>query len=58
MSISSLEIEDLRLAKGFLENPGLAVKISHVVGTPIEKGFRFLPDKWKTNAARRDPKVD
>ncbi len=47
MSISSLEIEDLRLAKGFLENPGLAVKISHVVGTPIEKGFRFLPDKWK-----------
>ena len=47
MSISSLEIEDLRLAKGFLENPGLAVKISHVVGTPIEKGFRFLPEKWK-----------
>lgn len=47
MSISSLEIEDLRLAKGFLENPRLAVKISHVVGTPIEKGFRFLPEKWK-----------
>ena len=47
MSISSLEIEDLRLAKGFLENPGLAVKISHVVGTPIEKGFQFLPEKWK-----------
>ena len=47
MSISSLEIQDLRLAKGFLENPGLAVKISHVVGTPIEKGFRLLPEKWK-----------
>ena len=47
MSISSLEIEDLRLAKDLLENPGLAVKISHVVGTPIEKGFRFLPDRWK-----------
>jgi len=47
MSISSLEIQDLRLAKGFLENPGLAVKISHVVGTPIEKGFQFLPKKWK-----------
>jgi hypothetical protein len=47
MSISSLELEDLRLAKGLLENPGLAVKISHVVGTPIEKGFRFLPEKWK-----------
>ena len=47
MSISPLEIEDLRRAKGFLENPGLAVKISHVVGAPIEKGFRFLPEKWK-----------
>lgn len=47
MSISSLEIQDLRLAKGFLENPGLAMKISHVVGTPIEKGFRLLPEKWK-----------
>lgn len=47
MSISSLEIQDLRLAKGYLENPGLAMKISHVVGTPIEKGFRLLPEKWK-----------
>lgn len=47
MSISPQEIEDLRLAKGFLENPGLAVKISHVVGTPIEKGLRLLPEKWK-----------
>ena len=47
MSISSIEIEDLRLAKGFLENPGLAVKISHIAGTPIEKGFQFLPEKWK-----------
>ena len=47
MSISLLEIQDLRLAKGFLENPGFAAKISHVAGTPIEKGFQFLPEKWK-----------
>jgi hypothetical protein len=47
MSISSSEIEELRLAKGSLENPGLAVRISHVVGSPIEKGIRFLPPKWK-----------
>ena len=55
MSISQLDIQDLRLAKGFLENPGLAVKISHVVGAPIEKGLRFLPEKWKpmvVNATR------
>ncbi len=47
MSISASEIEELRLAKGSLENPGLAVKISNVVGSPIEKGIRFLPAKWK-----------
>jgi hypothetical protein len=47
MSISSPETQDLRLAKGFLENPGFAAKISHVVGTPIEKGFELLPKKWK-----------
>jgi hypothetical protein len=47
MSISSPEIQDLRLAKGFLENPGLAAKISHVFGAPIENGFQFLPKTWK-----------
>jgi hypothetical protein len=47
MSMSSPETQDLRLAKGFLENPGFAAKISHIVGTPIEKGFALLPKKWK-----------
>lgn len=51
MNLSPLEIEDLRLAKGFLENPGLAMKISHVVGAPIEKGLRYLPEKWKPTVA-------
>lgn len=44
--MSPQEIEDLRLAKDLLENPGLAAKISNVVGAPIEKGFDLLPKKW------------
>jgi hypothetical protein len=46
MALSSLEIEDLQAAKNLLEHPGLAVKISYVVGSPIEKGFAMLPGKW------------
>jgi len=46
MTLSSPEIEDLRTAKLLLETPGLAAKISNLVGTPIEKGFALLPKKW------------
>jgi hypothetical protein len=46
MILSSPEIEDLRTAKHLLETPGLAAKISNLVGVPIEKGFALLPKKW------------
>ena len=46
MTLSSPEIEDLRTAKLLLETPGLAAKISNLVGAPIEKGFALLPKKW------------
>ena len=46
MTLSSPEIEDLRTAKLLLETPGLAAKISNLVGSPIEKGFALLPKKW------------
>jgi hypothetical protein len=46
MSISKIDREDLRYAQSLLENPGLAAKISNLLGTPIEKGFELLPDKW------------
>jgi hypothetical protein len=46
MTLSSPEIEDLRTAKRLLENPGLAAKISNLVGAPIEKGIALLPKKW------------
>jgi hypothetical protein len=46
MGISEKDMKDLCHAKALLENPGLAAKITHVIGAPIEKGFKLLPEKW------------
>jgi len=46
MALSNDDLEDLRYAKMLLENPGLAIKITNVLGYPIEKGFALLPDKF------------
>jgi hypothetical protein len=46
MPLSDLELQDLRLAKGLFENPGLAARLSDAVGTPIEKGLDLLPKRW------------
>lgn len=43
MSLNPAEIEELRAARKRLEHPGLAIKITHVLGVPIEKGFALLP---------------
>lgn len=46
MTLSSAEIDELRTAKRLLETPGLAARISHLAGAPIERGFAMLPKKW------------
>lgn len=46
MQITSEDLNDLQLAKNILENPSLAAKVTNIIGTPIEKGFALLPDKW------------
>ncbi len=46
MDISPQEVGDLRYAKSLLENPGLAVKITNLLGVPVERGFDMLPKKW------------
>lgn len=48
MSLSTVEIRDLRTAKDILENPGLAAKVSNFVGIPIEQGLKKLPEAWST----------
>lgn len=44
--IDLIDLNDLRKAKILLENPGIAAKITHMLGTPIEKGFEMLPKTW------------
>ncbi|MEM6674255.1 MAG: EcsC family protein [Planctomycetota bacterium] len=56
MELDARDIADLRRAKRVLENPGLAIKLSSLVGTPIEKGIEMLPEGWGdavTEATRR-----
>jgi hypothetical protein len=45
-TLQAKDLQDLRQAKSLLENPGLAVRLANLVGTPIEKGFKLLPQGW------------
>ena len=47
MTLQPKDLADLKKAKALLENPGLAAKITHLLGTPIEKGFALLPPYWR-----------
>lgn len=44
MALSAAEISDLKKAKNLLETPGLAARISDLVGSPIESGLKKLPE--------------
>ena len=46
MTLSYEDQEALRYAKALLENPGLAAKITGLIGMPIEKALKLLPEKW------------
>ncbi|MBT4522087.1 MAG: EcsC family protein [Halieaceae bacterium] len=46
MSLSSIEFKELQAAKILLENPGVAARLTHLIGTPIEKGLDLLPQDW------------
>ena len=48
MALSSFEIDDLRYAKGLLENPGLVARLGDFVGSPIERGLKCLPESLGT----------
>ena len=48
MSLSPAELDELKLAKNLFDNPGLAAKLSNVVGEPIEKGLGLLPKHWNS----------
>jgi hypothetical protein len=46
MEFQQNDLNDLRKAKKILENPGIASKITNLIGMPIEKGFKLLPANW------------
>lgn len=46
MEFEQKDLSDLKKAKMLLENPGIAAKITNLLGTPIEKGLELLPDNW------------
>lgn len=43
MALSSAEIADLRRARELLEHPGAAMKLTNLIGMPVEKAFEILP---------------
>ena len=45
-TLQAKDLQDLRHAKALLENPGFAVRLANLVGTPLEKGFKLLPQGW------------
>ncbi len=54
--IAGADLRDLRRAKHLLERTSLAIRISNVVGVPIERGIELLPKRASelvTGASRR-----
>src|SRR3990167_9504669 len=52
MNIPEHDRKELQVAKNLLENPGLAAKVTNLIGTPIEKGLGLLPDNWNKNIGK------
>lgn len=46
MYLTPTDLQDLKRAKTLLENPGLAIKLSNLLGMPLEKTLENLPAKW------------
>ena len=40
------DLEALKAARRLLENPGLAARMTDLIGAPIEKGLGMLPASW------------
>jgi len=45
--MSPVHLAELKEAKRLLENPGFAVRVSNLIGAPLEKGIELLPADWQ-----------
>jgi hypothetical protein len=43
--LSGEELADLRRARALLSSPGVAIRMANLIGSPIEKGVRLLPER-------------
>ncbi|MFN7220179.1 MAG: EcsC family protein [Burkholderiales bacterium] len=48
VTLSKQELSELKRAKMLLENPGLAARLSSMLGSPIERGMAMLPARFQT----------
>lgn len=46
VELTQLELTELRQAKWTLEHPTMAIRLTNILGAPIEKGFNMLPQGW------------
>ncbi len=47
MALPKEDLAELKAAKQLLENPGMAAKLSAIVGSPMEKGLKMLPGPFQ-----------
>ena len=45
--LSKTDLADLRRAHDLLENPGIAAKLTSLLGSPVEKGVKLLPARMQ-----------
>jgi hypothetical protein len=57
MNLQPEDLEDLQYAHSLLENPGLAARITNVLGTSVEQGFDLLPKGWSDIVANSTEKA-
>ena len=56
-TLSDADTQALRYAKSLLEHPGLAIKITNVIGMPIERALQWLPGNWSDAVNRATRKA-
>ncbi len=52
MMLSKTELSDLKRAKSLLENPGLAARLSAMLGSPFERGMAMLPARFQATVQK------